>query len=71
MQEGKQRATAPCRQFDWLSVLKQMITTRFYISKGILKMQSGITAAEPEILYQLLRGKAFVLESDIAGRAYI
>lgn len=33
-------------------------------------MQSGIVGVEPEILYQLPRGKVFALESDTSGRVY-
>lgn len=43
----------------------------FLIAKVTLQMQSSTAAGEPEILYQLLRGKAFVLERDASGRVYI
>lgn len=40
---------------------------KFPPAKGILKMQSGLAVAGPEILYHLLKGKTFVLKSDTAG----
>lgn len=45
----------------------------FLAAKVTLQMQSGTAAGGPGLLYQLPRGKAFVLEreSDTPGRVYI
>lgn len=43
----------------------------FLTAKVTLQMQSSVAGGEPEMLYQLLRGKAFALEGDTSGRVYI
>lgn len=66
---GKQRGPQSAGLDTWC--WSRWLWQGFLTAKVTLQMQSGITAGEPEILYQFPRGKAFILESDTSGKVYI
>lgn len=66
---GKQRGPESVGWDAWY--WSRWLWQGFLIAKVTVQMQSSIVAGEPEILYQLPRGKAFVLERDTSGRVYI
>lgn len=67
--EGNKAWWRPAVSWARRSVSKQMTTTRFFNCQSDIAI--GTAAGEPEILYRLPRGKAFILQSDISGRVYV